>query len=106
MENCHRNLDLVDLLIPELPNVITIEKTPQHTSVLTGKLYCEDELSTDNDNRDLEVSRMERNTFHLLTDILCQFGGLKDIKLLASDEKIMILIHILKGIVHLLEYVF
>lgn len=69
---------------------------PQHNSVLTGDLYYKEILATENVNRFRQVARMDRETFNLLKEQLID-GGLTDSMYICSGQKLMILLHVLRG---------
>jgi DDE superfamily endonuclease len=92
------NLDMFLLAAVILVAVLRARRRqarPQHNSVLTGRLYYAEIMATENVNRFRQVARMDKETFILLKEIL-EDGGLRDSELCAG-EKIMILLHVLRG---------
>lgn len=73
------------------------QPVPQHNSVLTGALYYEEIMATVNDNRYLQVARMDKETFMLLKGLLMNAGGLLDSLYLCAGQKLMILIYVMRG---------
>ena len=69
---------------------------PQHDSILTGKMYYEEVMTTRNSSRFLDVTRMTKETFCKLK-VLLMAEGLKDSKKLCAGEKMMIFLQVLKG---------
>ena len=69
---------------------------PQHNSVLTGDLYYRKIMATENVNRFREVARMDKETFDLLKANLID-GGLRDSMYICSGQKLLILLHVLRG---------
>ena len=92
------NINVVLLVALVLAGVYHARRHPriQHNSVLTGDLYYREVMNTENDNRFRQVSRMDRETFCLLKDNLIA-GGLTDSMYICSGQKLMILIHVLRG---------
>ena len=69
----------------------------QHDSNLTGRLYYEELMATENAARFHNSTRMKRGTFTLLEELLTKDGGLSDGVKVCKGEKIMIFIHALMG---------
>jgi DDE superfamily endonuclease len=97
LKGMEEELDIIGALIPIIPDIIRADKNRQHTSILTGKMYCEELMTTQNENRFINATRMKKDTFKVLIQILCDHGGLKDSIFLNSSEKLMILLYILQG---------
>jgi hypothetical protein len=72
------------------------ERTLQHDSALTGRLYYEELMRTPNRARFLHAARMDRETFLDLL-LLLKSKGLKDTRLLCAEDKLFILLEALKG---------
>ena len=73
------------------------QPVPQHNSILTGDLYYLDIMTTVNVNRFLQVSRMDKETFNLLKELLTNVGRLQDSMYICAGQKLMILIFVLRG---------
>ena len=69
----------------------------QHDSILTGKLYYEELMRTENANRFRSAARMDKDTFKKLLKRLTERGGLEDSKLISAGEKLMTFIHAIVG---------
>lgn len=70
---------------------------PQHNSVLTGDLYNREIMATINVNRFLQVARMDKDMFNLLKGLLIDVGGLQNSMYICAGQKLMILVHVLRG---------
>ena len=92
------NINVILLVALVLAGVYHARRHPriQHDSVLTGDLYYREVMNTENDNRFRQVARMDKDTFCLLKDNLVA-GGLTDSVYICSGQKLMILIHVLRG---------
>ena len=57
--------DVLAVVALMLPSLLGKRKdpVPQHTSVLTGKLYYEELMNTENEHRFRDVARMNNPTF-------------------------------------------
>ena len=73
------------------------QPVPQHNSILTGDLYYREIMATVNVNRFLQVSRMDKETFNLLKELLTNVGGLQDSMYICAGQKLMILIYVIRG---------
>ena len=69
----------------------------QHTSILTGQLYFAEVMETFNVHRFHEVARMDRATFIKLRVMMMDAGGLVDSLHICAGQKIMVLVHFLRG---------
>jgi len=74
------------------------DRVDQHNSILSGSLYFNELMQTENESRFLSCVRMNReDSFIPLIDFLKNEGGLKDSLKICVGQKIMIFIHILVG---------
>lgn len=73
------------------------QPVPQHNSILTGDLCYREIMATVNVNRFLQVSRMDKETFNLLKELLTNVGGLQDSMYICVGQKLMILIYVIRG---------
>lgn len=73
------------------------QPVPQHNSILTGDLCYREIMATVNINRFLQVSRMDKETFNLLKELLTNVGGLQDSMYICVGQKLMILIYVIRG---------
>jgi DNA-directed RNA polymerase specialized sigma24 family protein len=92
------NLDMFLLAAVILVAVLRARRRqarPQHNSVLTDWLYYAEIVATEYVNRLRQVARMDKETFILLKENF-QDGGHRDSEL-CTGEKIMILLHVLRG---------
>jgi DDE superfamily endonuclease len=69
---------------------------PQYDPALNGHLYYTEIMTTENVNRFRQVARMDKATFNLLKENLMD-GGLADSMYICCGQKIMILLHVLRG---------
>jgi DDE superfamily endonuclease len=82
-------------------------RVSKHDSVLTGHEYYRELMSTDNESRFRDVTRMDKETFRRLVQLLVDDGGLatsrgtcwlKDMSIsISPGEKTMIFIYVLCG---------
>ncbi len=87
---------IISVMLTVANVVLKTEKTPQHDSILSGKMYYRELMETLNTNRFLHACRMDKQTFELLLIFLKQHGDLKDWKSICAGEKLMIFISLLK----------
>ena len=76
---------------------VRMQPIPQYNSDLTGDLYYREIMGTVSVNRFLQVVRMDKETFNLLKDVLTGPGELRNSMYICAGQKIMILIHVLRG---------
>lgn len=91
-----RRLLVLLALLPVLLDVREVP-VPQHVSLLTGDMYYRETMANPNKANFSNAVRMERHTFNALLSLLRTEGGLKDGKRVRGGEKLMILLHVLKG---------
>jgi hypothetical protein len=72
-------------------------RNPYHTSKMSGADYCRELLLDAVDDRFYEINRMDKIRFMLLSDLVKHYG-LKDGKKISVEEKLMIFIHLLRGL--------
>jgi len=70
---------------------------PEHDSILTGKLYFQELMATNNEPRFLASLRMNKTAFVALLHLLKTEGNLRDGTKVCAGEKVMIFIHVLVG---------
>lgn len=93
------NLDVILIVAVILVAVYRARRRqarPQHNSALNGHQYYTEIMATENINRFRQVARMDKETFYLLKENL-EDGGLEDSMYICSGQKIMILLHVLRG---------
>lgn len=73
-------------------------KTPRNTSILTGAQKTK-ELLEGHPVRFYEQIRLEKHTFYLLRDALCERSLLKDAKRMTVDEQLLMFLHTIGHIV-------
>jgi hypothetical protein len=71
---------------------------PKHTSILTGNLYFEELLQSENEKTFHESARMDKHTFNGLLNLLKTVGALKNGRKICAGEKLMMFIQVLKGL--------
>lgn len=72
-------------------------RTWQHDSILTGQLYYQELLGTNNTARFRNVTRMDRSTFDALLALLESRGGFRNSKYMSTGEKLLMFILVLVG---------
>ena len=90
-------VNALDLAIAVIPAILDTEPIIENNSVLTGQLYLNEILSTENENRFYETARMNRDTFDSLCIYMRDHGGLQDSRQVSLPEKLLIFIHVLRG---------
>jgi hypothetical protein len=73
------------------------EPIPEHTSILTGHMYYRETMENPNPNVFWGITRMKKETFVQLLQMLIEKGKLVDGRMVTAGEKIFILIHVLIG---------
>jgi hypothetical protein len=92
------NTDIFALIINVLMFLfIAKAAVPQHNSVLTGSLYYDEIMNTNNENRFRDIVRMDRDTFIKLLAFLTEKSVLTNSIKICAGQKIMIFIHVLAG---------
>mmetsp|Transcript_20607 Transcript_20607/g.18756 ORF Transcript_20607/g.18756 Transcript_20607/m.18756 type:complete len:108 (-) Transcript_20607:598-921(-) len=91
------NLDIVGDMIPHLGIILNLLKVPYRNSRLSGQLYFEELMSSENDQRFIDCCRMRKQTFLMFVNILEQYSNLKSTKNISSGEQLMILLYVLQG---------
>ena len=97
--NADGELNILVIVAAVLGVVVNLrdDPVPQHTSVLTGQLYFNEVMETFNVHRFHQVARMDRETFVKLRSLLVETGGLKNSLYICVGQKIMILLHVIRG---------
>ena len=92
------NINVMLLVALILAGLYNARRQPciQHDSVLTGALYYQEIMDTQNVNRFRAVARMDKATFDLLKTNLID-GGLSDSMYICCGQKILIFLYILRG---------
>jgi hypothetical protein len=78
--------------------VVLPEPVPARTSKLSGAEYFEELMQCNSMNRFREIFRMDRRTFNGLRNLLVTEGNLKKGLRICEGEKLLIFIHILRGL--------
>ena len=73
------------------------DPVPQHTSVRTGKIYVAELMATRSEPAFRDTARMSKATFKLLKAFMVEHAGLRDSRKVSANEKLLMLIHVLKG---------
>ena len=92
------NINVMLLVALILAGLYNARRQPciQHDSVLTGALYYQEIMDTQNVNRFRAVAKMDKATFDLLKTNLID-GGLSDSMFICCWQKILIFLYILRG---------
>ena len=73
------------------------DPVPQHTSIRTGRIYTSELMQTESDPAFRDAARMGKPAFKELITLLKEKAGLRDSRKVSANEKLLILIHVLKG---------
>ena len=85
------------LVLALLPAILGADPIPQHTSIRTGAIFCEELLSTANEARFRNSCLMDQSTFTRLIVFLEQHSRFGDSVKVKKEEKLMIFFYVLKG---------
>jgi len=92
------NLDDITLVASTVAcYLVQSDKIPQHTSILSGKLYVKELLETEGEATFRTAARMDKSTFRKLLSYLLATTNLHDSRGVQADEKLMIFLHTLVG---------
>jgi hypothetical protein len=80
------------------------ERILHHDSLLTGDEYFKEVMRTPSWRRFLVVTRISKNTFLSLLQLLRQHGGLRDSRGVCAGKRLMIFLSLLKGITVVIDY--
>lgn len=73
------------------------DPVPQHTSILSGSLYYQETMDNPNVHNFRHITRMDKETFLRLLQLLQTQGLLKDSRKVSAGEKVFITIYIFTG---------
>ena len=90
-------IDVLTFVATVLAYLRTLNKEPipQHNSLLTGQMYYDEVMNTDNPSRFLTVTRMDRPTFVTFVRFLREHRDLSNSMFICSGQKLMIFLHTL-----------
>jgi hypothetical protein len=80
------------------------ERIRHHDSLLTGDEYFKEVMRTPSWRRFLVVTRMSKNTFLSLLQLLRQHRGFRDSRGVCAGERLIIFLSLLKGITAIIDY--